>query len=114
MRKNRNQPLPKQCAGSYIAKILGTDYSVNVTTDESDPVLRECNGYCDPSIKKITVADLTLAKHENDLLELKNLAIPQNKLFRHEFIHAFFFESGLQDYYEDEQLVDFLADNSRR
>ena len=94
---------------SYIAKILGVDYEVQVSRQEDDPILNECNGYCDPSIKYIGILDLNSVDHEKDILALKDQSKPQNKLFRHEYIHAFFYESGLQDYYEDEQLVDWLA-----
>lgn len=30
-------------------------------------------------------------------------------IFKHEVLHAFFYESGLMDYSKDEKLVDFLS-----
>ena len=87
--------------------ILGTKYSIYYKSPLEDKFLRECDGYCDKSSKKIVVTT------EN--IELENFAEYQKKCLRHEIVHAFMFESGLAENWEhknlgqEETVVDWVA-----
>lgn len=93
---------------SKYINILGEEYKVNteVSTDEAE-YLKEVNGYCDSSIKEITVAKVI-----NSTGTLKDLKKYEDKVIRHEIIHAFLDESGLKensDWARNEEMVDFFA-----
>lgn len=70
--------------------ILGTEYNIFLTSDEDIfPILKNANGYMDDTVKEIVVKDKF---GENEFgnphaLILKNI--------RHEILHAFMYESGL-------------------
>lgn len=87
--------------------ILGTKYSIYYKSPSEDKFLRECDGYCDKSSKKIVVTTKNL--------ELENFAEYQKKCLRHELVHAFMFESGLAENWEhknlgqEETVVDWVA-----
>lgn len=89
--------------------ILGTEYTIEEKTPEEDSFLEKCDGYCDKSTKQIVVAK---EYHES---ELGNFKWYQNKVKRHEIIHAFLFESGLHENWDhkesghDEMVVDWIA-----
>lgn len=70
-------------------KILGTSYSISYKSPTEDPLLKECDGYCDESSKKIVVTT-----QNGNLDDFKKY---QKKCLRHEIIHAFLFESGLAE-----------------
>lgn len=86
--------------------ILGTEYTVKVVKESEDRVLKDFNGYCDYSSKTIIVKDYDGVK---DLLAPDNPLVCANSTLRHEIIHAFFYESGLEEYYRDERVVDWIA-----
>ena len=70
--------------------ILGTDYNVYIgVSRENDPFLDHCDGYCDKTVKRCVVAGIS-----NDS-ELGDFSIYEKTNLRHELIHAFLFESGL-------------------
>ena len=89
--------------------ILGTIYTVTEATPDEDKYLIECDGYCDKTSKKIVIA----AKDER--CELDDFIVYQKKVKRHEIIHAFLIESGIQENYKnnecghDEIMVDWFA-----
>ena len=85
--------------------ILGTTYFVDVKDKEEDELLKNNrDGYCDTSTKYIVVENM---KPEEGTK--RNLKAYQESVLRHELVHAFFYESGLDNYSSDEQLVDYLA-----
>lgn len=94
---------------SRYATILGEEYKIN--TDVliyDDEYLNEVNGYCDSSIKEIVVARF----NADAVGSLKNMKSYENKVIRHEIIHAFLSESGLSENSEwatNEEMVDFFA-----
>lgn len=93
---------------SRYVPILGEEYKINteVLTDEAE-YLNEVDGYCDSSIKEITVA-----KFISSTGALKDLKKYEDKVIRHEIIHAFLNESGLgecSDWARNEEMVDFFA-----
>lgn len=87
--------------------ILGTKYSIFYRSISEDKLLRECDGYCDKTTKKIVITT------EN--IDLEDFDNYQKKCLRHEIIHAFMFESGLGCNWEhkpigqEETTVDWFA-----
>lgn len=84
--------------------VLGTLYHVyECKADEMQD--KDNYGECDRYSKTILI-NITLLNAEDsvtDVLEVKK------KIIRHEVIHAFFHEAGLDCYSEDEVLVDALS-----
>ena len=85
--------------------ILGTEYSILEEKLGSDTI----DGYCDYTAKEIHIR----IDNYNELGNFKQL---QNKQLRHEIIHAFLSESGLQANFEhtqqfghEETMVDWIA-----
>lgn len=70
--------------------ILGTEYSIytGVSRDD-DPLLERCDGYCDKTVKRCVVAGTGTDN------ELADFDVYAKTNLRHEMIHAFLFESGL-------------------
>lgn len=88
--------------------VLGTDYIIlqdcNTTENLNNKGLDgETNLYS----KTISICNIA------DMLEPDSTAYEKSvrykETMRHEIIHAFFHESGLDDYCRDEVLVDYLA-----
>lgn len=92
--------------------ILGTEYRVEFRKEEEDAALKECNGYCDVTVKLIVV--LAEPNKECDYGDFSAL---QRKTLRHEIIHAFLTESGLfnntynvdSGWAKNEEMVDWFA-----
>lgn len=85
--------------------ILGTEYVI----EEKELKDADCDGYCDYTNHTIVIR----SDNFNNVGDFKNL---QNKQLRHEIIHAFFSESGLQSNFEhlqqfghEETTVDWFA-----
>lgn len=93
---------------SKYINILGEEYKINTKVlTEEDEYLNEVCGYCDSSTKEIIVAEF-----KNDIGALRNLKTFEDKVIRHEIIHAFLDESGLKECSEwarNEEMVDFFA-----
>lgn len=90
--------------------ILGTEYEVLRQTVNENPKLETRCGYCDSSVKKIVVD--TFEEEKKDVNSQDNVDVLANKVLRHEIIHAFLGESGLQsnsDWAENEEMVDWIA-----
>ena len=92
-----------------IIHALGTPYTVERVKRHEDKLLVASDGYCDPSVQRIVVDDMTAA--EGDVDAKKDLAGYVKKVLRHELIHAFLAESGLSDnsWGENEEIVDWIA-----
>lgn len=95
--------------------ILGVEYSIVGKTQAEDRKLNEGNllGYCDPTVKEIVYA---LRPDETDVMACADLSYIEKKTVRHEIIHAFLYESGLDnDSLDDgawavnEEMVDWFA-----
>lgn len=92
--------------------ILGTEYRIEFRKEDEDAALKECNGYCDVTVKLIVV----LSK-PNKECECKDFSFLRKKTLRHEIVHAFLAESGLfnNTYNVDtgwamnEEMVDWFA-----
>lgn len=88
--------------------VLGTEYTIEQRTKDTDPFLSRIDGYCDKTSKLIVIT-----KKEKDC-ELANFEVYRKKILRHEIIHAFLFESGLHENWthemgHDETYVDWIA-----
>lgn len=86
--------------------ILGTDYAIVEQAAEDNPKLDDANGLCEIYSKEI-ILDSEMIKPCKMLVKQPELY--KAKVLRHKIVHAFFFESGLIGYCENEILVDYLA-----
>lgn len=85
---------------SIIINILGTEYTVDKRTyDEDKSFEQKCiNGYIDTDTKTIVYMDMSTKPEmirsslHNDLHKCESI---ENSILRHEIIHAFLHESGL-------------------
>ena len=69
--------------------ILGTTYTIQELSVAEDISLKDCDGYCDKTDKRIVIA-----KKEADC-DLGDFEQHRKKTMRHEIVHAYFNESGL-------------------
>ena len=88
-----------------VVNILGTKYTI----DYEELKNADYDGYCDMSSRHIVV-------RSDNVNELEDFESHQKKQLRHEIIHAFLNESGLQANFEhanrwghDETMVDWFA-----
>lgn len=88
-----------------IINILGTEYTI-IYEPFND---KDIDGYCD-------YTDKTIHIRNDNVNNLGNFKANQDKQLRHEIIHAFMSESGLQsnwqhveEYGQDETTVDWFA-----
>lgn len=90
--------------------ILGTEYEVIRDDTGNNPKLKNANGYCETYSKKIVIdygKDFI-----NDPDNLEKFEEFQAKVLRHEVVHAFLHESGLDhnsDWARNEELIDWIA-----
>ena len=95
--------------------VMGTDFDITYTTEEEDPTIKGKSGVCYSLLKKIKIdqyiylddADGSVSEAEKSSKLLSLLAI-----LRHEVMHAFFFQSGLDtqcSFAVDEMLIDWLS-----
>lgn len=91
--------------------ILGDKWIIHVTKEEDDPKLKEMDGYTDWTTKRIVVCDV-----ERDLSSVSDLEAYKRKVLRHEIVHAFLLESGLDECSADvsgwarnEEMIDWFA-----
>lgn len=87
--------------------VLGRSYEVREATPDTDPLLKEVDGYCDRTIA-VCVVD---AKNKTEPDSLADLTAYKRSVIRHELIHAFLAESGLQGEcsWACEEMVDWVA-----
>lgn len=84
--------------------VLGTTYVVKEDTSLKDT---PADGLCKSYSKEITYRNAKEMLCKDDPMELKEER--KREVIRHELIHAFFFEAGLDGYGGDELLVDWIA-----
>lgn len=72
-----------------VVNILGAMYKIEFKNIADDPLLKNANGYTDPTVRKIVISN-----KEPDC-DVKDFSCLQRKVMRHEIIHAYFEESGL-------------------
>ena len=77
--------------------ILGTEYEVIYTTDTDSPDLKDCDGYCASYDKHILVETKLFQDSKRPREELTHAMQEHTKfILRHEIIHAFCTESGIE------------------
>lgn len=91
--------------------ILGEEWIVNITTEKHDKKLEVMDGYADWSVRRIVVRDI---KPDRD--SMNDLEAYKRKVLRHEIVHAFLLESGLDECSADvsgwarnEEMIDWFA-----
>lgn len=99
--------------------VLGTPYKVKIMASEHDADFEnypELNGYCDPSTKTLAIRSAeSLVEHQKGkgYLPVENPHVDILDTIRHEIVHAFMNESGIDanstKWAHDEQLVDWLV-----
>lgn len=89
--------------------IIGTVYTIKEQSDTENELLKDCDGYCDWTTREI------ILRREIDG-NLGDMEAYIRKVIRHEIVHAFFVESGLDSSagYADswagnESVVDWFA-----
>lgn len=87
--------------------ILGTEYDLKEVPKKDDSTLVNNDGYCDTSVKKMIVDEMK----EKEPGMKEDLSFYQKQEKRHEIIHAFLFESGLDASCEwaCEETVDWMS-----
>ena len=95
--------------------VLGVEYTILQKTDEEDALLKEADGCCDTSVKRITLRRYTQEDREQPNSQ-RDLDEYQRKALRHEIVHAFLYESGLSvnsggasNWAGNEEMVDWIA-----
>lgn len=89
--------------------ILGTEYTLELLSREQDKFLKDRDGYCDKTSKRMVVC---LPDETN---ELDNYDVYLKTVIRHEIVHAFLFESGLHENFShpqfghEETMIDWIA-----
>ena len=89
--------------------ILGQEYEIKKQTVTENPKLKDANGICELYSKEIILCD---ENWKDDVMTFNNIEEFEKKVLRHEIIHAFFGESGLDsqsDYARNEELTDWIA-----
>lgn len=98
--------------------ILGTDYAVIKKQYDADPYFKEqsVDGYCDGLMKEIVCCDMaTYPSWEKEPKD--RVTVAEKQTLRHEIVHAFFNESGLEEstfrvdgaWAKNEEMVDWIA-----
>ena len=85
--------------------ILGEEYTINLNTPRE--LLTDCDGECARYDNRISMVDIDEIFDGNGTEKSRKSRYVEG--LRHEIIHAFFEESGLDNYSEDEELVQWLA-----
>lgn len=91
--------------------ILGEKWLIAIVPTDTDKRLAHCDGFCDRTSRRILVDDM--AACDDFELDDRTAYVAQN--LRHEIIHAFMYESGLQqnwqhkEYGQKETVVDWIA-----
>ncbi len=89
----------------------GAEYTIEIVPPDQDEIMKngDCDGYTDKTSRKIVVSTMP----ESDLGDVRQY---QKQVIRHELIHAFLNESGLQSSFEhckqygqEETMVDWIA-----
>ena len=98
--------------------ILGTDYTITKKAYADDPYFKEhsSDGFCDSLLHQIVICDITTYP-EWEKEPKERAALAEQETLRHEIIHAFLDESGLQGcaltldgaWSKNEEMVDWFA-----
>ena len=84
--------------------ILGTEYQV---VTDNDLIEDNLDGCCYPFLKELRVRPVENLGSRDSTAQEKQMIY--NEVLRHEAIHAMFWESGIADWYDNEDLTDWIA-----
>lgn len=90
--------------------VLGTDYDVELLEERDEAMeAMNCDGYTDNSVKQIKV--LKYKDDDKDPRQINDVSKYNNLVLRHELIHAFLYECGIDNgmLFHNEECVDFFA-----
>lgn len=90
--------------------ILGKTYQIYYLPEEVDKELEDKYGYADQVESKVVIDTSIINDCKND--KRRALELLKRTLRRHEIVHCYFFECGLDDqtpFARDETLIDWLA-----
>lgn len=98
--------------------ILGTEYRIEIRKKSEDAFMRDrnCDAYCSDLGKFIVIADLMEKELFSDYEQIE-IDEYRRQLLRHEIVHAFLNESGLNasastpagSWAKHEEMVDWIA-----
>lgn len=98
----------------FKVNILGSEWNVKFGSEKEYPNLTNVDGYTDLSIREIVVDDMETSKGQ--IGAKSDLESYQKQVVRHEIIHAFLLESGLDSnsnstdsWAVNEEMVDWFA-----
>ena len=98
----------------FKVNILGSEWSVKFGNGKEYPNLAEMDGYTDLSTREIVVDDMEAS--QGQIGAKADLESYQKQVVRHEIIHAFLLESGLEStsnsagsWAMNEEMVDWFA-----
>ncbi|MBU5481730.1 hypothetical protein KQI91_11045 [Blautia sp. MSJ-19] len=98
----------------FKVNILGSEWNVKFGSEEEYPNLAEMDGYSDFSTREIVVDDMEAS--QGQIGAKADLGHYQKQVVRHEIIHAFLLESGLdsnsnnaESWATNEEMVDWFA-----
>jgi len=87
--------------------ILGQDYDIQEVGSNDDARLTDdLDGYCDGWGKTIRLRNDYNTKNPSNVSDME--AYKRN-VKRHEIVHAFFMECGMQKYHSDEVIIEWIA-----
>lgn len=94
--------------------VLGQDYSIFYVEKKkaTDPKFSGSDGYTEVETKEIFIEKELFDDSEKDSLTVKDLPRLGRRVIRHEIIHAFMEESGLNEsngWVHNEECVDWIA-----
>ena len=99
--------------------ILGENYSIKYRTLQEDKKLEELAGYTDFYSKEIVIEDKECS--ERSTTDTSNLTEYENKVLKHEIVHAYLYESGLDvnsnrsyAWATNEEMIDWFAIQSSK
>lgn len=86
--------------------ILDSEYQIIESNKLEDDELNQSDGYCDFSVKKIVIDTFKQCPGSQEDLDRY-----KQQVIRHEIVHAFLHESGLDanSWASDEEIVDWIA-----
>lgn len=102
-----------------IVNILGEIYNIKYKTLQEDKKLEELAGYTDVFSKEIVIEDTN--RSERKITSTSNIKEYENKVLKHEIIHAYLYESGLDvnsnrsySWATNEEMIDWFAIQSSK
>lgn len=93
-----------------VVEILGQQYKILYQDEKENPKLENSNGVIEFYSKEIVICDD--AERNSHVMCVNKVEEFQQKVLRHEIIHAFAYESGLassSEWAENEEMIDWIA-----